>query len=247
MFRSPTARRQPYALRDGGGYTYVLKVASYNPVAHWQLNDTSGTSAIDSSGNGYHGTYSGVTLNALALPGATMGNAAQFNGTSAYVSMPLAFRNVTSYRNEGTLMMWINTPTYANNYAFRVTTAAGSPNAFSLEVRITTTNFLIRRSGGNDSLLGANYAHASVAGWICLAMRWSVANNALAVFQNGTSKGTATSIVAAGTGALTSTQAQIGANVNSPFSGGYSGYIGHVAIFASALGDSAITDLATAI
>lgn len=42
---------------------YGLLILSRNPIGWWRLNETSGTVANDSSGNGNHGTYqSGVTL-----------------------------------------------------------------------------------------------------------------------------------------------------------------------------------------
>ena len=46
-----------------GRRAYAEEVMSDSPVAWWRLDETSGTTAADSSGNGNHGTYgSGVTL-----------------------------------------------------------------------------------------------------------------------------------------------------------------------------------------
>lgn len=41
---------------------YADKVLALSPTAYWQLNETLGSTAADSSGNGYNGTYDGVTL-----------------------------------------------------------------------------------------------------------------------------------------------------------------------------------------
>ena len=47
---------------------YVTEVSADSPIAWWRLEETSGTTAGDSSGNGNHGTYgSGVTLNQAPL------------------------------------------------------------------------------------------------------------------------------------------------------------------------------------
>ena len=44
--------------------TLAEAILSLSPVAYWKLDETSGTTATDSSGNGHHGTYTGtVTLN----------------------------------------------------------------------------------------------------------------------------------------------------------------------------------------
>src|SRR5215469_8556155 len=48
---------------------YSNAVISLNPVGFWPLNETSGTTAFDVSGNGNNGTYqSGVTLGAAGVP-----------------------------------------------------------------------------------------------------------------------------------------------------------------------------------
>lgn len=68
--------------------SYSSAVIADAPVAYWRLNDPSGTTATDSSGNGHNGTYSNVTLNATgALSSCDPTNAAGgFNGSSSYVS-----------------------------------------------------------------------------------------------------------------------------------------------------------------
>jgi hypothetical protein len=58
------------------------------PFAYWRLGETSGTKAVDSSGNGHSGTYvGGVTL---GLPGALFGDpnpAVRFDGVSGSVQV----------------------------------------------------------------------------------------------------------------------------------------------------------------
>lgn len=56
------------AARKGVWSRYAMEVFWDNPAAYWKLDETSGTTAVDSSGNGNHGTYgSGVTLNQAPL------------------------------------------------------------------------------------------------------------------------------------------------------------------------------------
>lgn len=43
----------------GGGSTYLSEVMADSPMLLWKLDETSGTTATDSSGNGRNGTYNG--------------------------------------------------------------------------------------------------------------------------------------------------------------------------------------------
>ena len=76
--RPGAACRQP----DG---TYPSTIAADSPTGYWRLNETSGTTAADSSGGAQSGAYANVTLGAAGgLPGDT-DKAATFNGTTSYV------------------------------------------------------------------------------------------------------------------------------------------------------------------
>lgn len=54
-------------------------------VGFWKMDETSGTTMIDSYGSG-SGTYTGATLNDLANPGTISGNAPFFDGINDYAS-----------------------------------------------------------------------------------------------------------------------------------------------------------------
>jgi hypothetical protein len=83
-------------------------------VAHWKLDEfatpSGNTTAADSSGNGFNGTYQpiagpGPLLGGVGAP-TLAGTSADFNGTSdeVYLGSPLAFR----MPNDFTIMAWIN-------------------------------------------------------------------------------------------------------------------------------------------
>ena len=57
-------------------------------VGHYELNETSGTMALDSSGNGFHGTYMGGVTQGIPGAGATSGTAVDFDGSTGYVVIP---------------------------------------------------------------------------------------------------------------------------------------------------------------
>lgn len=66
---------------------YYNEVMADSPIAYYRLGETSGTTAADSSGNGYNGIYEGtVTLGAPSLILNNLGNLALGgDGTSVYV------------------------------------------------------------------------------------------------------------------------------------------------------------------
>jgi len=83
--------------------SYSQTVLADKPVAFWMLNETSGTVAADSSGNGYNGTYTGgFTLGQPGIPAG--GNGVKFDGSTGYVVAPL----VTTATASATLEAWVN-------------------------------------------------------------------------------------------------------------------------------------------
>lgn len=86
---------------------YFTEVMADQPAGYWRLNDASGPTALDSSGNGRHATYiGGVTrMVAGALP--TGDPAARFDGATGYVQLPGTWGGGT----EATVEAWVNTET----------------------------------------------------------------------------------------------------------------------------------------
>jgi hypothetical protein len=70
--------------------TLYSQIFHETPIGYWRLGDTSGTSAVDASGNGHTGTYTGgFTLNQRSLCEAALDNGATlFNGSTGYVTIP---------------------------------------------------------------------------------------------------------------------------------------------------------------
>src|SRR5437763_1786933 len=69
---------------------YAAEVKADNPIGYWRLNETSGTTANDLSGNGNNGTYGpGVTLGQPGLPPGVPGDkAALFDGLNGRIVVP---------------------------------------------------------------------------------------------------------------------------------------------------------------
>jgi hypothetical protein len=79
-----------------------------SPVAYWRLSETSGTSAIDSSGNGRTGTYTGgYTLGQTGPWTGGPDTAINLNGSTGYVTVP---HNAALNSTSITLEAWIKPP-----------------------------------------------------------------------------------------------------------------------------------------
>jgi hypothetical protein len=80
--------------------TSAAEAADPDLAGHWKLDETSGTTAFDSSGNGNDGVVNG---GALWVAG-QLGGAMQFNGSDSFVAAPHIPLNSRSF----TITMWVN-------------------------------------------------------------------------------------------------------------------------------------------
>ncbi|WP_436497250.1 PKD domain-containing protein [Actinokineospora sp. HUAS TT18] len=94
-----------------GGCGYCDVVAADNPAGWWRLGEASGTSAVDSSPNGKHGTYGGATAPVLGVVGAVAGQAdtavgfAAAGGSRVELPVNLNLANKTNM----TMEAWVKT------------------------------------------------------------------------------------------------------------------------------------------
>jgi hypothetical protein len=69
------------------GITYAQEVLMDSPLAYWRFNETSGTVAVDSSGNGNDGTYvGGVMLGAQGAIANDPDTSVTFDGATAWMT-----------------------------------------------------------------------------------------------------------------------------------------------------------------
>lgn len=77
-----------YAYRKGSitpAVDFPALVLGYNPLAYYRHGEPSGTTMVDSSGNGHHGTYTGSpTLGASGLLTGSSDTAVSLNGSTQY-------------------------------------------------------------------------------------------------------------------------------------------------------------------
>lgn len=126
--------------------TQLTSIVPDGLVGHWKLDETSGTTAVDSSGNGNDGTMVGGMSGSNTVDG-MVSTAIHHTNSNHYIQIPhSATLNVTG--NQMTLSAWVNT----NNVQFVSIIskrASGGTNVFRLDQGgagspfqciITTTN-----------------------------------------------------------------------------------------------------------
>ncbi|UCD52039.1 MAG: discoidin domain-containing protein [Phycisphaerales bacterium] len=85
-------------------------------VGWWKLDDGSGTTAVDSSGNASHGTLNGT----LEWVAGVIDGALQFDGATGYVQIPANSNQAVINKGDFSMMAWIRTTdTTATNYVFQ--------------------------------------------------------------------------------------------------------------------------------
>lgn len=212
-----------------GNDAYKNNVLSLLPLAYWRMEETSGTTAADSSGHSYSATYSNVTLGSAgrySLCGI-------FDGATSFLNtFSTAFRTALS-KTEWSISIWIKV---ASSGVWTDGTArslanfqADSSNKFQIN-RSTTNNlinFLYNAGGTSKStLLNLN----ATTDWVHICFTCSVTNDRLSIYVNGVLVGSPISGLGTFSGTLLTTQMCIGAT-NTAASGPFSGTIDEVSIF----------------
>ncbi len=89
--------------RDAGEYAELI--ARSQPVAYWKLDEVSGSSVFDSSGNGFHGSATSLNFGVSSL--IQSGSAINFDPTAATASM--GNHQALALSGDMTIELWIDT------------------------------------------------------------------------------------------------------------------------------------------
>ena len=231
----------------GGSYSEkVLATQRANLIAYWPLWEASGAVAYDVSGNGRNGATSGATLGATGIgDGRT---AYLFDGINDFVRLDNAdFLTLTSYRNEGSFMMWWTVvDIVATRYPFWICDHL-TTFTYRLLFEITSTGFLnaYRTDGAGVTKTATHTFTPTANAWYNTILTWSVSGNYFRQYLNGALVGTpATAIAAASANTLVADRSQFGAHTNSPPAGVHKGKIAHGALWSFPLTASEIAALA---
>jgi hypothetical protein len=149
-----------------------------SPTAYYPLNGD----VLDYSGNGFNGINNGVTF---ASPGYTNGiEAAQFNGSSAFVQIP---RSIGVTGSGFTISMWVKTtatggtPDWYSGPGLVDGDLPGSQNDFG--TALVGAKFAV--GIGNPDTTLPSKTSINDGNWHHVAATWNMSTGALAVYVNG--------------------------------------------------------------
>ena len=80
----------------------LVNSATAELVAHWRFDESSGTTANDSSGNGNHGTL----IDNVQWAAGKIGGAAEFDGTSGHIEVPYSESLKLLNQGDFTIAAW---------------------------------------------------------------------------------------------------------------------------------------------
>ncbi len=158
---------------------------SVTAATNLAFDETSGTTAADSSGNGWNGTLTG---GATFVTGKT-GNAVNLSGSSQYVSLPTG---VVAFANDFTVATWVKLT--ASTAAARIFDfGTGMGNSMFLTARSDTgrPRFTIRTWSANDQVIDSSVAIATGI-WTHIAV--SLTGTTGTIYLNGVPVGTTSGV-----------------------------------------------------
>ncbi len=215
---------------------------TYSLVGYWKLDETSGTSATDSSGYGNTGTHTNSPTISSTVPTTSFSNprSLSFDGSNDYVTMG----DVAGLEVEGSLpfstSVWFRPSASPGAEATYVLVAKGTPGSagYAFQYEKISGNFVINISKYGVADQRVTITELTPGTWYHLAGVQS--SSTIEYFVNGASQGTlanASAYNASGTNAF-----RIGAASNGTLQA--NGLIDDVRIYNRALSQTEITALA---
>jgi hypothetical protein len=215
--------------------SYSSTVLADSPVAYYRMNETSGTTAMDSSGHGYNGTYGGSV--SLGGPGLVPGDAAPIfpGGGSTSATILKSPSNTALAPTSGPMSVefWVNVPstvTASTQFLYTQSYASGSSYPTYISLDSGSPPYFTVQINTSSGLLSA-YPAAVLGAKNHVVLTWT--GTTLTAYVNGVASG-------GGTG----TAPLIG--YSSPYAGfsvggtvatqtGFSGAVGEFALYNTAL------------
>lgn len=210
---------------------YKARTIATSPIAYWMLNETSGTTIVDSSGNSRNGTYSGVTL-AQDSTNPQRSPAPLWDGVNDYGNVYSASLAGAVSFNEGCLLVWVKMSAagvWTDGIArYLATIWRNNDNHFYIQ-KLTTSNSLrvLHRAGAASRNVDTTI---STTDWFSVMLSWSFSGNMMRAYINGVQVGLNQTV--------TTTQSGSGldntlCNLGSFNAGGFvhSGYLAHATLW----------------
>lgn len=214
---------------------YGKSILAQNPLGYWRLDESSGTTAADSSGNAHDSTYTGgYTLGAASALVTDSDRALTLNGTTGYVNAgSLGVTQSSAFTEE----VWVKSTSAANAWLVSEgSTSSATPAAgLSTNTSGSKARFSIRDDAGTTvGVTGTATVNDGV--WHHIV---GVRNGtSLSLYVDGKLDGTTTGTL----GTITLNTTTIAA-IRQPTTGGYlNGSIDEAAMYTTALGASQVVN-----
>jgi len=159
----------------------VLLVEPNSIIGYWRLDETTGTIAYDSSGNGRNVAYrNSPALGKPGIPG-DIGKSVLLDGVNDSVNLDNASLAAAIDGEEGTALIWvkIDSSQLADGLAHTFFYLGGLTAGNSIEIRKAAQNNVLTAiySAGGVLRLYDFAPGAVLGGFVCCAIRWSYKNN----------------------------------------------------------------------
>jgi len=171
---------------------YYESVQLLNPIAYWRLNEKSGSTAADSSGNGYDGTTTGATVN---QQGNGDGTSYLFDGSGDDVALPAGFMTALDAAISGGAVT-IGIPLKVADAGFWTEGVRRDPFRFAVDgsneiyiEKIPTNDLLQYVFEAGGTAVSENVDIGSPTGWTFLVMTIDILNDVLRLYHNGAQVG----------------------------------------------------------
>lgn len=201
-----------------GGATLQQLILAFgsNLISYLPLDETSGATAADASGNSRTGTYANVTLNSIALPAKVGGNAPLFNGgvtDTSYINWYTASLAAATPGAAGTFSALAKTSAWADGVARDIAYLRVDSSNYINVIKSTTNNELSfqYRAGGSLKIVTST-ALAGSTDWFLATITWSKAADEVKAFLNGVQVGTTQTGLGTWAGTLSTTLTNLGAH-----------------------------------
>lgn len=222
---------------------YKQRVRDTAPIGYWPLDELSGGTAIDLSGNGRNGAHTGVTL---LQPGMGDGGTSPlYDGVNDYTNIYSAGLAGAFSKDEGSVAVWAKVAgagvwTDATNR--RIIHLRTDVSNRLLIGRPTASNLLqfLYVAGGTTKTVNLT---TSAVDWLHVVLTWSKATDQMKAYAAGAQTGTTQTALGTWVGALNSTNSNIGSTDTTP-NAVWSGTLAHAAIWTRVLTAAEIAELA---
>lgn len=239
MKRFKKALLMPWAGGDTS-MAYTNKVLATNPIAYWPMAESSGSVAIDATGNGRNGAYTAVTLGVQGIgDGRT---AASYNGTASFNNIYSASLAAAFSGAEGTIAVWLQYNGTINDGVTRRIFQLLVDNNNRIQFnKITDGRYgFTYAAGGTNKTIASGLITSAYTYWV---LTWSASGDAAKAYVNGVQFGATQTGLGIWAGALSSTQTILMAGSTAPIEL-TNGFIAHAAVWSTALSGAQIASLA---